>query len=49
MPVGDISAMANAIAQTLDETAHPDVAKRAADFGINRAVDSYLRLLGALE
>ena len=29
VPVGDVGAMANAIAQTLDETEHPDVVKRA--------------------
>lgn len=46
VPVGDVGVMADAITQTLDETDHPDVVKRASDFDINRAVDGYLRLLG---
>ena len=45
VPVGDVDAMAHAMAQTLDETDPPDVVKRAADFSVDRAVDGYLKLL----
>jgi hypothetical protein len=34
------------MAATLDETEHPDVAKRAADFGVDQAVNGYLTALG---
>lgn len=46
VPVGDPDAMASAIAATLDDTERPDVEKRAADFGLNRAIDSYANTLG---
>lgn len=45
VPVGDVSALANAIAVTLDEEQHPEVAQRAADFSVDRAVDAYLRVM----
>jgi glycosyltransferase involved in cell wall biosynthesis len=46
VPVGDAGALAAAMAATLDETEHPDVAKRAADFGVDQAVNGYLTALG---
>jgi glycosyltransferase involved in cell wall biosynthesis len=45
VPVGDVEAMAEAICATLNEQKHPEVRKRAADFGVDKAVDSFLRLL----
>jgi len=44
-PVGDAEALAEAMLATLAETQHPDVAHRARDFGVDRAVDEYLRVL----
>lgn len=44
-PVGDAEALAEAMLATLAETQHPDVAHRARDFGVDRAVDGYLRAL----
>lgn len=46
VPVGDAEALAVAMAATLDETEHPDVAARAADFGVDQAVNGYLTVLG---
>jgi glycosyltransferase involved in cell wall biosynthesis len=48
VPVGDVSALAQAMAATLDlpSAARPDVRLRAADFEQERAVDAYLRILG---
>jgi len=43
--VGDVEALAEAMAATLDEREHPDVAARAAEFGIDRAMDGYLRVM----
>ncbi|NTW83795.1 MAG: glycosyltransferase [Chlorobiaceae bacterium] len=45
VPVGDSLAMADAIEQTLDAKEHPDVAARAAEFSVDKAVDEYLKLL----
>lgn len=45
IPVGDVDALAQAIAATLDEPVHPDIATRAADFGVDQAVKNYLRVL----
>lgn len=45
VPVGDEVALAEAIAATLDEAKHPDVAARAADFSVDRAVEGYLRVM----
>jgi len=45
VPVGDEKALARAMLDTLSETTHPDVAARAAYFGVQQAVDGYLRLL----
>lgn len=48
VPVGDVTALAQAIAATLDLPAadRPDVCLRAADFEEKHAVDAYLRILG---
>lgn len=46
VPVGDAEALAVAMAATLDETEHPDVTVRAADFGVDQAVNGYLTVLG---
>lgn len=46
VPVGDAEALAAAMVTTLDETARPDVAARAADFGVDQAVNGYLAALG---
>lgn len=48
VPVGDVDALAQAMAATLDTppAERPDVRQRAADFEQERAVDAYLRILG---
>jgi glycosyltransferase involved in cell wall biosynthesis len=46
VPVGDVDALAHAMLNTLDDVARPDVAVRAADFSVDSAVASYLRMLG---
>lgn len=48
VPVGDVDALAQAMAATLNmpPAERPDVRLRAADFEQERAVDAYLRLLG---
>lgn len=48
VPVGDVDALAGAIAATLDTPRNqlPDVRQRAQDFEQERAVDAYLKLLG---
>jgi glycosyltransferase involved in cell wall biosynthesis len=45
VPVGDIDALAAAMAATLDENKHPDVATRAGEFSVDRAVDGYLKVM----
>ena len=45
VPVGDTDALAKAMLDTLYDKKHPDVKRRAADFGVDQAVDGYLRLL----
>ena len=45
VPVGDVDALAAAMAATLDENEHPDVATRAAEFSVDRAVDGYLEVM----
>lgn len=45
VPVGDESALAEAMITTLSETEHPDVVARAADFSVDRAVEGYLQVL----
>lgn len=45
VPVGDVGALAQAMADTLDQPEHPDVAARAASFGADQAVAAYLQLL----
>ncbi len=49
-PVGDDAALARAIEQTLDDSVHPDVRRRAEDFSDTRIVRQYLDVLvpGAL-
>ena len=48
VPVGDVDALAKAMAEVLDTPRDqlPDVRARARDFEQDRAVDAYLRLLG---
>lgn len=48
VPVGDVDALARAMAAMLDmpSSERPDVRLRAADFEQDRAVDAYLRILG---
>lgn len=48
VPVGDVDALAKAMAEVLDTPRYqlPDVRARARDFEQDRAVDAYLRLLG---
>jgi len=43
--VGDVEKIAKAIIDTLEDLNHPDVAKRAQDFGIEKPVQNYLRVL----
>lgn len=45
VPVGDVEALADAMRQTLDAPASPDVATRAAEFNVARAVDAYLAVM----
>lgn len=45
VPVGDVDALAEAMIVSLDESNHPDVASRAAEFSVDRAIDGYLRVL----
>ncbi len=45
VPVGDIEKIAKAIIDTLEDLNHPDVAKRAQDFGIEKPVQNYLKVL----
>lgn len=45
VPVGDEDALARAIEDALEQMCHPDVAARAAEFGVDRAVDGYLRVM----
>jgi len=42
--VGDVSGMAEAITAVLEQEQYPDVAKRAADFGVKVAFEKYLEL-----
>ena len=44
-PVGDAEALAVAMAATLDETEHPNVAMRATDFNLERSMEGYLNVL----
>lgn len=50
VPVGDVEALAGAIATTLDTPREqlPDVRRRAGDFAQGLAVDGYLQVLGLL-
>jgi glycosyltransferase involved in cell wall biosynthesis len=46
VPVGDATALAEAIAATLDDPMPPDVRARAGNFTVERAVDRYAQELG---
>lgn len=46
VPVGDVAALATAMAETLDDPCPPDVMRRVRDFTVDRAVDKYLQALG---
>ena len=45
VPVGDVTAMAEAILTTLDSATLPDVRRRADDFALNEIARQYLRIL----
>lgn len=45
VPVGDVEKIAKAIIDTLEDLYRPDVAKRAQDFGIEKPVQNYLKVL----
>jgi len=45
VPVGDVKALAEAMMATLDESAYPDVVRRAQNFNVEKAVEGYLRVL----
>jgi glycosyltransferase involved in cell wall biosynthesis len=45
VPVGDVDALADAMAATLGELEHPDVSTRAAAFNVEQAVTSYIKVL----
>jgi glycosyltransferase involved in cell wall biosynthesis len=44
VPVGDVQALSEALLATLEESTHPDVAARAAECSVDRAVEGYLRV-----
>ena len=46
VPVGDVSALADAMMNSLDSTVHPDIVARANFFTLDRAIDQYLMALG---
>jgi hypothetical protein len=46
VPVGDVDALAVAMAVALDDSNPPDVARRAMAFGADQAVSEYLSTLG---
>jgi len=46
VPVGDADALAEAMLATLSEERHPDVARRAGDFGVDQALAKYSDMLG---
>lgn len=45
VPVGDDVALGDAMLATLQETRHPQVTARAADFSVDKAVSGYLRVM----
>lgn len=47
LPVGDVDAMATAMAVALDDPSPPDVALRTAKLDVDVAVDAHLHALGA--
>lgn len=46
VPVGDLDALAQAMAEGLDDPAQPDGSKRAAYFSKDRAIEKYLWVMG---
>jgi glycosyltransferase involved in cell wall biosynthesis len=46
VPVGDVTALTVAMVETMAEANHPDVIRRAADFGEGQAVTRYLEVMG---
>jgi glycosyltransferase involved in cell wall biosynthesis len=48
VPVGDVSAFAEAMYLTLHERSHPDVVFRASQFSVDKAVNKYLTVLGMM-
>jgi len=48
VPMRDVESLSRAMAATLDEEAHPDVALRAQYFDVNHGVDGYLKVLGLI-
>ncbi|MCK0715825.1 glycosyltransferase [Chromohalobacter sarecensis] len=45
VPVGDVSALARAISETLNDETHPDVRHRALSFNLQQALSGYLHAL----
>lgn len=45
VPVGDVSALARAISETLNDETHPDVRHRARSFNLQQALSGYLHAL----
>ena len=46
VPVGNVDALADAMAATFSDPVHADVARRAADFSVDKAVTHYLKTMG---
>ena len=44
----DVESLSRAMAATLDEEVHPDVARRAQYFDINHGVEGYMKILGLI-
>lgn len=45
VPVGDVDSLASAIFETLSSDTRPNVRQRAADFGVDKAVDAYIKIV----
>jgi glycosyltransferase involved in cell wall biosynthesis len=48
VPMRDVESLSRAMAATLDEEVHPDVARRAQYFDINHGVEGYMKILGLI-
>ncbi len=48
VPMKDVESLSKAMAVTLDEEAHPDVALRAQYFDVSHGVEGYLKVLGLI-